>query len=67
MSTWDKIAAAVILAVLSVFPVLQIFGIVSLSGDELSKVQFSLGAISTAGGLIFQAIKAGSKAPGSNA
>lgn len=67
MTTWDKIAAAVIGAILLMFPVLQLAGIVSLSADDLAKIGAALAAISTAGGLIFQAVKASSKAPGSNA
>lgn len=56
MTTYDKIAAAVIFAILSLFPLLTILG-VNLSGDELAKIQVFLGAVSTAGGLIWQAVQ----------
>lgn len=56
MTTYDKIAAAVIFAIISIFPVLTILG-VNLSGDELAKIQVALGAVSTAGGLIWQAVQ----------
>lgn len=56
MTTYDKIAAALIAAVLSLFPVLKLAG-VSMSGDDLAAIQLCLGAFSTAGGLVWQAVQ----------
>lgn len=56
MTTYDKIAAAIIAAILSLFPVLKLAG-VNLTGDELAGIQLCLGAVSTAGGLIWQAVQ----------
>jgi hypothetical protein len=57
VSNQDKIAAAVIAFVGSIFPVLNLTGAVKLTSDDISIVMLCVTQAVTLGGLLFQSVK----------